>query len=160
MKTITTVDELKALPEGAVIAFEDIGTPNAAVLASTEDGPRWWTTVDAPSANGDGYPHESIWSFYGESGEPGITLIYHHHPERKQRMMSDFEKMSRPAHVEANVIRVEFGVNCGDHAETQRTAIRVTREMTVGELLDNFCALEQGGRLIPAPDMTLEIRGI
>lgn len=47
-------------------------------------------------------------------------------------MMSDFETMSRPAHVEANVIRVEFGVNCGDHAETQRTAIRVTREMTVG----------------------------
>ena len=76
MKTITTVEELGALPEGAVIAFEDIGTPNAAVLASTEDGPRWWTTVDAPSANGDGYPHESIWSFYGESGEPGITLIY------------------------------------------------------------------------------------
>ena len=31
-------------------------------------------------------------------------------------MMSDFETMSRPAHVEANVIRVEFGVNCGDHA--------------------------------------------
>ena len=29
------------VPEGAVIAFEDIGTPNAAVLASTEDGPRW-----------------------------------------------------------------------------------------------------------------------
>ena len=76
MKTITTVEELGALPEGAVIAFEDIGTPNAAVLASTEDGPRWWTTVDAPSANGDGYPHESIWSFYGESGEPGITLVY------------------------------------------------------------------------------------
>ena len=76
MKTITTVEELGALPEGAVIAFEDMGTPNAAVLASTEDGPRWWTTVDAPSANGDGYPHESIWSFYGESGEPGITLIY------------------------------------------------------------------------------------
>ena len=76
MKTITTVEELGALPEGAVIAFEDIGTPNAAVLASTEDGPRWWTTVDAPSANGDGYPHESIWSFYGESGEPGITLIH------------------------------------------------------------------------------------
>ena len=76
MKTITTVDELEALPEGAVIAFEDIGTPSAAVLASTEDGPRWWTTVDAPSANGDGYPHESIWSFYGESGEPGITLIH------------------------------------------------------------------------------------
>ena len=40
MKTITTVEELGALPEGAVIAFEDIGTPNAAVLASTEDGPR------------------------------------------------------------------------------------------------------------------------
>ena len=76
MKTITTVEELEVLPEGAVIAFEDMGTPNAAVLASTEDGPRWWTTVDAPSANGDGYPHESIWSFYGESGEPGITLIY------------------------------------------------------------------------------------
>ena len=76
MKTITTVEELGALPEGAVIAFEDIGTPNAAVLASTEDGPRWWTTVDAPSANGDGYPHESIWSSYGESGEPGITLIH------------------------------------------------------------------------------------
>ena len=76
MKTITTVEELGALPEGAVIAFEDIGTPSAAVLASTEDGPRWWTTVDAPSANGDGYPHESIWSFYGESGEPGITLVY------------------------------------------------------------------------------------
>ena len=76
MKTITTVEELEALPEGAVIAFEDIGTPSAAVLASTEDGPRWWTTVDAPSANGDGYPHESIWSFYGESGEPGITLVY------------------------------------------------------------------------------------
>ena len=75
-------------------------------------------------------------------------------------MMSDFETMSRPAHVEANVIRVEFGVNCGDHAETQRTAIRVTREMTVGELLDNFCAVEQGGRLVPAPDVTLEIRGI
>ena len=76
MKTITTVEELRALPEGAVIAFEDIRVPNAAVLASTEDGPRWWTTVDAPSANGDGYPHESIWSFYGESGEPGITLVY------------------------------------------------------------------------------------
>ena len=76
MKTITTVDELEALPEGAVIAFEDVGIPNAAVLASTEDGPRWWTTVDAPSANGDGYPHESIWSCYGESGEPGITLVY------------------------------------------------------------------------------------
>ena len=42
----------------------------------------------------------------------------------------------------------------------QRTAIRVTREMTVGELLDNFCAFEQGGRLAPAPDVTLEIRGI
>ena len=82
------------------------------------------------------------------------------HPERNQRMMSDFETMSRPAHVEANVIRVEFGVNCGDHAETQRTAIRVTREMTVGELLDNFCAVEHGGRLAPAPDVTLEIRGI
>ena len=76
MKTITTVEELGALPEGAVIAFEDIGTPSAAVLASTEDGPRWWTTVDAPSANGDGYSHESIWRCYGESGEPGITLVY------------------------------------------------------------------------------------
>ena len=82
MKTITTVEELGALPEGAVIAFEDIGVPNAAVLASTEDGPRWWTTVDAPSANGDGYPHESIWSCYGESGEPGITLVqYQEHAE-------------------------------------------------------------------------------
>ena len=40
------------------------------------------------------------------------------------------------------------------------SAIRVTREMTVGELLDNFCAFEQGGRLAPAPDVTLEIRGI
>ena len=75
-------------------------------------------------------------------------------------MTSDFETMSRPTHVEANVIRVEFGVNCGDHAETQRTAIRDTREITVGELLDNFCAYERGGRLAPAPDVTLEFRGI
>ena len=45
MKTIMTVEERGALPEGAVIAFEDIGTPNAAVLASTEDGPRWWRTL-------------------------------------------------------------------------------------------------------------------
>ena len=74
--------------------------------------------------------------------------------------MSVEENLTRPAHVEANVIRVEFGVNCGYHAETQRTAIRVTREMTVGELLDNFCALERGGRLVPAPDVTLEIRGL
>ena len=85
MKTITTVEELGALPEGAVIAFEDMGTPSAAVLASTEDGPRWWTTVDAPSANGDGYPHESIWSFYGESGEPGITLANTHHSQSSSR---------------------------------------------------------------------------
>ena len=74
--------------------------------------------------------------------------------------MSVEENLTRPAHVEANVIRVEFGVSLGDHAETRRTAIRVTREMTVGELLDNFCAFEHGGRLIPAPDVTLEIRGI
>lgn len=75
--------------------------------------------------------------------------------------------MSNPltAPIEPNAILVEFAVYMGDHAETKRSAIAVTRETTLGELLDAWVTKKQSNLLGEPPilvaneDMTIEIRG-
>ena len=102
MKTITTKAELEALSEDAVIMIYEHGVePNAAVLSVLSSGPLWFTTVDAPSNNGDGYSHEAIWRMYGEDddGYPRITLI---HPLVFDQ--ADVERAARALAVEDNCI--------------------------------------------------------
>lgn len=68
--------EFKNLPVGSIVTVEEhwYGA-QAAILGDTEDGPRWWTTLDAPSGNGDGYTPSTMWSYYGEEDAKGVTLI-------------------------------------------------------------------------------------
>lgn len=63
--------------------------------------------------------------------------------------------------IEPSAIRVTANVNYGDHAETDRHAIRVTRETTLGELLDEHCsAKDSWSSEVINQDVMIELRPI
>ncbi len=72
--------------------------------------------------------------------------------------------------VEPSAILVEFSVNCGDHGETRRSAIHVTRDTTIGELVDQHLTRTfpdyrygRNGRQLRVEanqSSTIELRGI
>lgn len=73
--TITTAAELDALPEYSVIRIHDGADPNAAICYDLDEGRRWFTTVDAPSANGNGYTSQQLAEYYIDDQEWGQPTL-------------------------------------------------------------------------------------
>lgn len=68
--------------------------------------------------------------------------------------------------IQVSAIRVQVGVNMGDHAETVRKAVEVSRDETVGEVADrllsklDWSAFPGDGVPVADSSVTLELRAI
>ena len=72
---ITSAAEFDALPEYSVIRIYDGQDPNAAICYDLPEGRRWFTTVDAPSADGNGYSSSRLAEYYIDDQEWGQPLV-------------------------------------------------------------------------------------
>ena len=62
--------------------------------------------------------------------------------------------------IEPSAILTSYGVNYGDRSETLHRAIQVTRETTLGEILDRYAAYTSGGERLPDGNKEITIRPI